>query len=370
MYPNSSLSPTFAERLPFGIAILRTLISVLLKKRMLFLFLGICQLSLSQEATLSGSVIEEESAAKIPQAIVAVEGTAFAEATNDAGEFKFTQTMPEGEHIVTVDKEGFEKVFFLINIVEGKKLVVDQVEMEMTKQEKKRRKKAKKEQKSKIKEAAKENEKEDKELAKEEKKLKKGNKGLFSILKKDKEPDVKVTYEDIPEATEPEIEEEKISEEIISPLQKKYAEIIGVDPEEITNLELYKFIDRWMGTPYVLGGETEAGIDCSSFAQRLFISVYDWYIERTAQKQMDSEATETWSDPQFLMEGDFVFFRAAGHLGKKITHVGVYLGNNKFVNATSRTGKSGSAGVKISDLSDPYWKARFFAAGRRINTNG
>ena len=340
------------------------------KKQFLYVLLGMSFAGFSQEATLVGSVVEEESAVAISRAIVAVEGTPFAEATNDSGEFEFTQALPEGEHVVTVERDGFEKVFFLINVVDGKKLVVNTVEMAMTKQEKKRRKKAAKERKSKIKDAAKEDEKEDKELAKEEKKLKKGNKGLLGILKKDREPDVKVTYEDVPEPNEEVEAQEEAPEEIITPLQNKYAAILGAAPAQITNLKLYEFIDKWMGTPYLMGGETEAGIDCSSFAQRLFIEVYDWYIERTAQKQMDSEATETWSDPKFLMEGDFVFFRAAGHLGKKITHVGVYLGNNKFVNATSRTGKSGSAGVKISDLTDPYWKARFFAGGRRINTNG
>ncbi|MGB7395263.1 MAG: NlpC/P60 family protein [Pricia sp.] len=336
----------------------------------LLIFWGASNLSYSQEPTLIGTVVEEDSSTKIANAIVAVEGTAFAEATDDTGEFRFKQSLPAGEHVVTVSKTGFEKVYFLINTVEGKKLVVDEVEMTMTKKEKKRRKKAKKERKSKIKEAAKEDEQEDKELAKEEKKLKKGNKGLLGIFKKDKEPDVTVTYEDVPEKEEEQPVAAAEPEEIITPMQRKYADILGVAPEEITNLALYDFIDNWMGTPYLMGGETEAGIDCSSFAQRLFIEVYDWYIERTAQKQMDSEATETWSDPKFLMEGDFVFFRAAGHIGKKITHVGIYLGNNKFVNATSRTGESGSAGVKISDLLDPYWKTRFFAGGRRINTNG
>ena len=336
------------------------------KVMLLLLFLGIPLLTFCQSSSITGIVIEKESTAIIANAIVAVEGTAFVESTNKEGKFHFKQAIPNGEHVVSVTKEGFEKVFFLIDVVAEKKLVVDVVQMEMTKQEKKRRKKEEKAKKKTIKDATKTDEKEDKELAKEEKKLKKDKKGLFGILGKKNEPEVGVTYEDIPEESEE--EDEVVVEVTISPLQIKYADILDVAPEKITNIELYSFIDEWMGTPYLLGGETKAGIDCSSFTQRLFTGVYDWYIERTAQKQMESEATHTWADPEFLEEGDLMFFRAAGDTGDTITHVGVYLGNDKFVNATSRVGKSGSSGVKISNLSDAYWKKRFYAAGRRVNT--
>ncbi|WP_289040549.1 NlpC/P60 family protein [uncultured Zobellia sp.] len=323
--------------------------------------------SFSQSVSITGVVFEKESTVKIENAIVAIEGTAYVEPTNENGEFIFRQTIPEGEHVVYVSKDGYEKAVFLINVVEGKKLVIDAVKMEMTKQEKKKRKKAEKEKESKIKDATKESEKQDKELAKEVKKLKKDKKGLLGILGKNKEPEVTIIYKPINSDNEVQ-EDEEAEVIIITPLQKKYAEILEVAPENITNIELYSFIDEWMGTPYLLGGETKAGIDCSSFTQRLYIGVYDWYIERTAQKQMDSEATHTWSASEFLEEGDFVFFRAAGHRGDTITHVGIYLGNDKFVNATSRIGSTGSSGVKISDLSEPYWKKRFFAGGRRVNT--
>lgn len=335
-------------------------------------------MTFSQNSNITGTVVEEGSTAKMADVIVAIEGTAFVQTTDDNGQFDFDQAIPEGEHVVTVSKEGYEVKYFLIDIIQGKKMVVDEVKMVMTKQEKKRRKKlekssdkgnrkAEKERESKIKEAIKDGEKQDKRLAKEEKKLKKDKKGLFGILGKKKAPEVAVVYEDIPE--ESEIEEE-VQEEIITPLQKKYAEILEVAPEEITNTDLYTFIDEWMGTTYLWGGETKAGIDCSSFTQRLFMVVYDWYIERTAQDQMDSEATKTFAGIQFFEEGDLVFFRAHDDLSKTINHVGVYLGNNKFVSATSTRGKSGNSGVKITDLSDPYWTKRFFAGGRRVNTKG
>ncbi len=339
-----------------GVATLKTPISSEKNILLFFLFLGICCTAFSQNSTITGTIVEKESATKIVDAIVAIEGTVFVEGTDVNGQFNFNGAIPKNEYVVSVSKEGYEERYFLINVIQGKKLVVDDVELEVTKKEKKRRKKLKKS-------SQKEGEKQDKRVAKEKKRLKKDKKGPFGIFKKDKEV-VEIVYEDIPEENN-DIAEKEV---IITPLQKKYAKILGITPEEITNTELYTFIDEWMGTPYQLGGETKTGIDCSSFAQRLFLNVYGGLIERTAQKQMDSEATETFAGMQFLEEGDLVFFRARGDVGDTITHVGVYLSENRFVNATSRGGKSGSSGVKISDLSDSFWIKRFFAGGRRILT--
>jgi len=341
-----------------------------LKKIVLFmLFCFISLTTVAQQSNITGAVIDEGNRADLANAIITIEGTALRQTTDENGKFSFNESVPTGEHIVIVSRKGYESKYFLIDVIKDKKLVIDQVKLSMTKEEKKRRKKlekssskedkkAEKERESKLKEARKEGEKKDKKLVKEEKKLKKEDKKFLGIIGKKKEPEVAVTYEAI-EAEE--------APKAIDPLQQKYAGILGVESEEITNIELYAFIDEWMGTPYKMGGENKSGIDCSSFAQRLFIGVYDWYIERTAQKQMDSEATVTWSDPKFLVEGDFLFFRAAGDYGDTITHVGVYLGNDKFVNATSRSA-SGGSGVKISDLKDPFWRKRFFAGGRRVHT--
>ncbi|MUH34699.1 hypothetical protein D9O36_02490 [Zobellia amurskyensis] len=120
------------------------------KITIMLMLLTIPVLSSSQSLTITGNVIEEESSIKIAGAIVTIEGTAFVESTNSNGEFNFNQNIPEGEHVVTVTKDGYEKVFFLINVVKGKKLVVDAVKMEMTKQERKKRKKTEKKKKAKL----------------------------------------------------------------------------------------------------------------------------------------------------------------------------------------------------------------------------
>ena len=181
---------------------------------------------------------------------------------------------------------------------------------------------------------------------------------MFVSCKSSKEPvekdqGITVTYDSI------------IPKTVFLPIQIEYAKLLNTKPDSLQNIRLYKFIDKWMNTPYLLGGETEEGIDCSSFTQLLYIEAFDRYIERTAQKQFDSENVRKFRGIEFLEEGDFLFFHRLNE--NIISHVGIYLKNNKFINATSYRGGSGTNGVKISDLSDSYWKKRFVAGGKRTD---
>ncbi|MDH7446800.1 C40 family peptidase [Aquimarina sp. 2201CG14-23] len=151
----------------------------------------------------------------------------------------------------------------------------------------------------------------------------------------------------------------------VLPIQKKYGAILGVSPKEIKNVPLYKFIDEWMNTPYRMGGETKDGIDCSFFSQYLFHDVYNNLIERTAQKQYDAPDTDKFLGQEFLKQGDLLFFNERGSEHRPITHVGVYLGNDKFVHSTARKAKSGRNGVQISDFKKRHWQKMFVAAGRK-----
>lgn len=137
-------------------------------------------------------------------------------------------------------------------------------------------------------------------------------------------------------------------------LQIKYAGLVGVGPEQLTNTQLLQIIDRWWGTRYCYGGQTDDCIDCSGFTQVILDEVYNLHIPRVAQDQYDS--TERVKDNK-LTEGDLVFFHTTGR-GRSITHVGVYITNNKFTHAST------SDGVTIADLNDPYWKQRYRGAGR------
>ncbi len=138
-------------------------------------------------------------------------------------------------------------------------------------------------------------------------------------------------------------------------LQLKYAIVLDATVEKLTNITLLKSIDEWWGTSYCMGGSTKDCIDCSAFTQTMMQNVYDVTIPRTAREQYKSSKQINLED---LNEGDLVFFYTGG--GREVTHVGIYLFNNKFVHAAT------SGGVMVSDLNDIYWKPRYTGAGRYI----
>ena len=139
--------------------------------------------------------------------------------------------------------------------------------------------------------------------------------------------------------------------ENLTSLQIKYAVLLDIPAEEIRNRKMFEFIDDWYGAPYRLGGTTKKGIDCSAFTQFLFAGVYGLSIPRTARDQYN--LTNHISRTQ-LKEGDLIFFNTRGG----VSHVGVFLHNNKFVHAST------SGGVMISDIFDEYWARKFVGVGR------
>ena len=139
-------------------------------------------------------------------------------------------------------------------------------------------------------------------------------------------------------------------------LQIKYSIMMDVPVEQLNDLPLLQQIDHWWGTRYCLGGDDEHCIDCSAFTQTILRNVYGVEVPRTAREQYDF--SKHIKDDE-LQEGDLVFFKS----GHNISHVGLYLVNNKFVNAST------SGGVTISDLSDAYWSKKYAGAGRVINDN-
>lgn len=136
-----------------------------------------------------------------------------------------------------------------------------------------------------------------------------------------------------------------------NPLQFKYAIMIDEPVEKLTNERLVTFLESWFGTPYKYGGEGRMGIDCSAFSAMLMDTVYGVALPRTAASQYEMGMRIRREQ---LEQGDLVFFNTTGG----ISHVGIFLANDKFVHAGS------SNGVTISDLEDPYYKKRFIGASR------
>lgn len=136
--------------------------------------------------------------------------------------------------------------------------------------------------------------------------------------------------------------------------RKYFTNLLGIPVSYHANLKLYDFIREWMGTPYRWGGNSKGGIDCSRFVNRMYEFVYDSFLGGKTSRDIYKELTEIVSTDD-LKEGDFVFFKIHR---RYISHIGIYLGDNKFVHASS------SEGVTISDLDEPYWKRYFYKAGR------
>lgn len=107
----------------------------------------------------------------------------------------------------------------------------------------------------------------------------------------------------------------------------------------------------WKGVRYRLGGDTKRGIDCSAFVQRTFREQFGLELPRSTYEQQEMGKSVSRSG---LRTGDLVLFRA-GSTGR---HVGIYIGNNQFVHAST------SSGVMISNLDEPYWKKRYNEARR------
>lgn len=142
-----------------------------------------------------------------------------------------------------------------------------------------------------------------------------------------------------------------VAVEKASALQLKYAILLDTEVEALENDPLLSHVDDWYGTRYRLGGTTKSGIDCSAFVQAVYLSAFALSLPRTAREQY--KASRIISSTE-LKEGDLVFFNTRGG----VSHVGIYLQNNKFIHAST------SQGVTVSDMFDSYYMRRFIGAGR------
>ncbi|MBM3413070.1 MAG: NlpC/P60 family protein [Bacteroidetes bacterium] len=109
-----------------------------------------------------------------------------------------------------------------------------------------------------------------------------------------------------------------------------------------------------MGVRYRKGGTTSRGIDCSAFTASVLYAYTGTNLPRTCREQYQQYPRVSQSEIEI---GDLLFFRTRG---RAVSHVGIYLGNNKFVHASS------SNGVVVSSRNEPYFSTRF-AGARRVS---
>ncbi len=121
------------------------------------------------------------------------------------------------------------------------------------------------------------------------------------------------------------------------------------NPEERSLL--VRVVRTFLGVPYKLGGSTLRGIDCSAFVKKIY-EIFNIQLPRTTREQFSIGKKV---EKNQLEEGDLVFFRERGNRA----HVGIYVGDNQFVHASSY-----SREVKIDYLSTPYYSQRFLKGVR------
>ena len=124
----------------------------------------------------------------------------------------------------------------------------------------------------------------------------------------------------------------------------------------VASTKILKTAAQYKGVPYVFGGTTPRGFDCSGYVQYVFAK-HGIRLTRTA----DTQALEgKFVSKKNLKPGDLVFFTT---YEPGASHVGIYAGNNLFWNATS------SRGIMLSNLTDSYWGPRYYTARRILTGN-
>lgn len=123
------------------------------------------------------------------------------------------------------------------------------------------------------------------------------------------------------------------------------------DGSSATIRRVIQSASRYIGVPYVFGGTTPDGFDCSGFT-RFVYGQSGIFLPRTADAQYGVGQPVSYNR---LQAGDLVFFST---YEEGVSHSGIYLGNGQFISATS------SQGVAIASLGSGYWGARYIGARR------
>ncbi|WP_042352116.1 C40 family peptidase [Bacillus massiliigorillae] len=126
----------------------------------------------------------------------------------------------------------------------------------------------------------------------------------------------------------------------------------SANSDSFTVEDLMKVAYKYEGVPYIFGGGTVDGFDCSGYTKYVFNEV-GISLPHKAEKQYDLGTSIKKAD---LKLGDLVFFSDTYKEG--ISHVGIYTGNNSFISATR------SGGVRVDSLDYPYWKEKYTGAKR------
>jgi len=122
----------------------------------------------------------------------------------------------------------------------------------------------------------------------------------------------------------------------------------------ITGIDAWdRVLAPWLGVPYMSGGSSKNGVDCSGFVSSVYMEKEGIYLPRTTTDEFKLGKSV---DKTNLAIGDLVFFGERGN----VNHVGIYVGKGNFIHAST------SKGVMVSPLDDIYWEPRYVGARRYL----
>ncbi|MCX4027143.1 C40 family peptidase [Endozoicomonas sp. SM1973] len=136
-----------------------------------------------------------------------------------------------------------------------------------------------------------------------------------------------------------------------------FSPLVSEDPlsasasEHTITKRLEQHYQHWQKVPYRYGGTNRSGIDCSSFVQQTYKTIFNLELPRSTKQQARTGKTVSLKNRR---SGDLLFFKTS----RNYQHVGIYLGNNRFLHVSK------SKGVIISKLNQSYWQRHYWKTTR------
>lgn len=121
--------------------------------------------------------------------------------------------------------------------------------------------------------------------------------------------------------------------------------------ENPITLTIYEQYKKWYSTPYLYGGDSCAGIDCSALVQTVYQDGFGLHVPRDTKHQA---AIGNFVEKSDIKEGDLLLFKT----GYTSRHSGVYIERGNFLHTSTKHG------VMISNINNPYWKEKYWQARR------
>ena len=141
------------------------------------------------------------------------------------------------------------------------------------------------------------------------------------------------------------------------PLQQQKSKVsYELHKHNFVTEQLYKVYEKYARVKYCYGGNDANGFDCSALVQRIYKEAFNINLPRTTHGQIKEGRRVSKSE---LKEGDILFFQTSYN----VLHSGIYLERGEFIHASSRHG------VILSNIHNPYWRAKYYQARRILFYN-